>query len=352
MSIRNLKDGSAKPWLCDCYPNGRSGKRIRKNFATKGEATAFENYKMSNGSIEKPWLDKPSDYRRLSELMDIWFTMYGINLSNGSVIYQKFNHMVQAMNNPVAATFTARIYADFRRQRMAGDIIFVDDKWNRKTVSVSTLNSELARFKAVFEKLKELGEWSKPNPLETIKPFKLQERTMAYLTHEQIALLLDLVAKHKRTDMLKIVKLCLSTGARWNEAAKLTGSQFSEYKVIFTNTKNKKNRAVPISKELYNEIYKPTSGRLFEECYTPFCYILKQKMGIDLPNGQASHVLRHTFASHFMMNSGNILVLRDILGHADIKMTMRYSHFAPDHLAEAITKNPISNLATMNNNAI
>ena len=27
-------------------------------------------------------------------------------------------------------------------------------------------------------------------------------------------------------------------------------------------------------------------------------------------------------------------------------------NFAPDHLAEAITKNPISNLATMNNNAI
>ncbi|TKF21073.1 integrase [Vibrio genomosp. F6] len=87
-------------------------------------------------------------------------------------------------------------------------------------------------------------------------------------------------------------------------------------------------------------------------CYPPFCYILKQKMEIDLPNGQASHVLRHTFASHFMMNSGNILVLRDILGHADIKMTMRYSHFAPDHLAEAITKNPISNLAAMNNHAI
>jgi hypothetical protein len=39
-----------------------------------------------------------------------------------------------------------------------------------------------------------------------------------------------------------------------------------------------------------------------------------------------------------MMNGGNILVLRDILGHADIKMTMVYAHFAPDHLEDAVTK--------------
>ncbi|EEY42484.1 integrase [Vibrio cholerae RC27] len=45
-----------------------------------------------------------------------------------------------------------------------------------------------------------------------------------------------------------------------------------------------------------------------------------------------------------MMNGGNILVLRDVLGHADISMTMRYSHFAPDHLSDAITRNPLSNL--------
>ncbi len=55
------------------------------------------------------------------------------------------------------------------------------------------------------------------------------------------------------------------------------------------------------------------------------------------------NVLRHTFAScHFMMNGGNILVLRDVLGHADISMTMRYAHFAPDHLTETIEKNPLA----------
>jgi site-specific recombinase XerD len=45
------------------------------------------------------------------------------------------------------------------------------------------------------------------------------------------------------------------------------------------------------------------------------------------------HMLRHTFASHFMMAGGNILTLQQLLGHATLDMTMRYAHLAPDHLA-------------------
>ena len=64
----------------------------------------------------------------------------------------------------------------------------------------------------------------------------------------------------------------------------------------------------------------------------------------EQPAGQLTHVLRHTFASHFMMNGGNILVLQRVLGHTDIKMTMRYAHFAPDHLEDAVKLNPLTNL--------
>lgn len=44
------------------------------------------------------------------------------------------------------------------------------------------------------------------------------------------------------------------------------------------------------------------------------------------------HGLRHTFASHFMINGGSIWDLRQILGHADIKMTQRYAHLSPLNL--------------------
>lgn len=38
---------------------------------------------------------------------------------------------------------------------------------------------------------------------------------------------------------------------------------------------------------------------------------------------QAAHALRHTFASHFIQNGGNILTLQKILGHSSLAMTMR-----------------------------
>ncbi|WP_420534865.1 hypothetical protein [Achromobacter xylosoxidans] len=43
-----------------------------------------------------------------------------------------------------------------------------------------------------------------------------------------------------------------------------------------------------------------------------------------------------------MINGGNILALQRILGHQDLKTTMRYAHLAPDHLESARTLNPLA----------
>lgn len=63
---------------------------------------------------------------------------------------------------------------------------------------------------------------------------------------------------------------------------------------------------------------------------------------IDLPKGQAAHVLRHSFASHFVMNGGDILTLQKILGHSTVNMTMRYAHLSVSHLLVVVEKNPLN----------
>jgi integrase len=45
------------------------------------------------------------------------------------------------------------------------------------------------------------------------------------------------------------------------------------------------------------------------------------------------HDLRHTFASWYMMNGGDLYELAKILGHSNIKMTERYAKLGRQHIA-------------------
>jgi integrase len=160
---------------------------------------------------------------------------------------------------------------------------------------------------------------------------------MAYLTIEEIRALLSECENSRSKDLATIVKICLATGARWSEAEGLKGNQIRTGQIIYVKTKGKKNQAVPITEKLQTELSSNRKAQLlFKPCYSAFRKVM-QRVGIETLAGQLTHILRHTFASHFMINGGN----KRILGHTDIKVTMRYAHFAPDHLSEAMLLNPL-----------
>ena len=50
------------------------------------------------------------------------------------------------------------------------------------------------------------------------------------------------------------------------------------------------------------------------------------------------HDLRHTFASHLVMAGENLQTVAKLLGHRDIRVTMRYAHLAPEHLQAAVDR--------------
>lgn len=79
----------------------------------------------------------------------------------------------------------------------------------------------------------------------------------------------------------------------------------------------------------------------FPDCYKKFGESVTA-VGLELPAGQLTHVLRHTFARHYMMNGGDILTLQRVLGHASLDMTMKYAHHSPGHLAEVVNLNPLA----------
>lgn len=340
MSVRKQADGQ---WLCDVYIDGRGSKRVRKKFSTKGEALAYESYQLEQAK-QKPWMAEKDDRRHLSELIELWYKLHGCSLSDKKGRLGKLHIICNGLGDPVASQITAKDWAHYRDRRLTGQIAN-GYKTSEKSlkVSIGTVNCEHAFLRAVFNELTRLGEVNYPNPLKNIREFDEPEKEMSWLTDDEVKRLMGACRGHGNPELTLIVKICLSTGARWSEAANLKKSQLSPNKITFVNTKGKKNRTVPISDELYKELIS-RDGKPFEQCYRQFYRVIKIAE-LQLPEGQMSHVLRHTFASHFMMGGGNIIVLQRILGHSDIRVTMRYAHFAPDHLEEALILNPLSKLS-------
>jgi site-specific recombinase XerD len=106
--------------------------------------------------------------------------------------------------------------------------------------------------------------------------------------------------------------------------------------------KNRIFRAAPIDAMLEARIQDHFKRNgLFSNCLNSFDKTLGASK-IPVPAGQSFHVLRHTLSSRFVMNGGNILTLRKILGHTSLAMTMRYAHLTPDHLQDALRFGPIA----------
>ncbi len=322
MSIKSIPSG----YEVDCRPQGRSGKRYRKKFKTKAEATQYERWLISSKS-QKNWVETPKDKRSLSALIDLWHKHHGQQLKSGNKDVMHLMKLNRELGEPKAYQVTKNLFSDYRANMLAiGN-------------SANTINRNHTRLSGVFTTLIDLGEFRGDHPLKGITRLKVTSGEMGFLSIEEMRRLLSSL----EGEALKVAKLSLATGGRWGEIVNLKSTNLVAGKIIFVDTKNGKNRTVPISSSLFDEIYTGKSGKLFQICYKDFYQAFKE-LNFDLPKGQAVHVLRHTFASHFIMNGGNILTLQKILGHSSVLQTMTYAHLAPDYLTEAIEFNPLSTL--------
>ncbi len=312
-------------WLCDVQPGGRYGRRYRKLFDTKASALAYERNLQAKVQDDKDYRVPVKDARQLSDLVELWYKNTGSYLSSGKDTKQRLLSAVKAMGSPRFSVFTATLFMDYRSKRIESGI------------NPATLNRELQTFKSMFNDLIRSKDITK-NPLELVRLIRLHQPKTQFLTIQQINQLMQSL-KASGCDAYLIALVCLSTGARWGEAQNLTLSDLSLYRVHYHNTKSKKSRSVPISASLYQRLSTRLTQGAFTDSYSTFSRYL-EKLNFDLPSGERTHVLRHTFASHFMMNGGNILTLQKVLGHSSLEMTMKYAHLSPDYLQEVVEKNP------------
>ncbi|MDO9215282.1 MAG: tyrosine-type recombinase/integrase [Methylococcales bacterium] len=178
-------------------------------------------------------------------------------------------------------------------------------------------------------------------PLLPMRKLKQKNTDLTYLTKEQLLNLLQQVDNSTNESLPYVVKIALATGARWSECEGLTHDKLKNNGFYFTDTKNGQSRFVPVSDQLYQLVCERLKQSSFISCYAAFRSAYNRTHLKS--RGQCAHILRHTFASHFVMAGGNLTALRQILGHSSLTVTMKYAHLAPDYLNQAVQLNPLEN---------
>lgn len=330
-----VKAGKNGKWQVEIDRKGIP--RVRKSFDLKADADAYEREYLSRYATR---VNANADGRSLKELVELWFEYHGLNLADGEKRRRCLLDLATALKNPVASRLTAEEFVKYRAARL------------RAGLSQKTANNHHGYLSSLYNKLRKLKVIDYENPIGEVDFIKIQERQLSYLSTDQIVTLLEAIKSGCDNDSTwYVAQLCLRTGARWGEAEQLRFKQLHSGRVTYEFTKGKRTRTIPLDPWFYAELlkfagYKNPDDRLFTNCIGSFRRAVA-RTDLDLPRGQCSHILRHSFASHFVMKGGSIVSLQKILGHADISMTMRYAHLCPDHLQDAVKLNPIADVGSI-----
>ncbi len=260
------------------------------------------------------------------------------------------------------------------------------DKWRSKRmmsgIKAITVNRDIAILKAILSKAEEWGIITE-NPLRKFRPISVDVTAkVRYLTKEEEIRIKN--AMRARDEKLKagrsranewraargydcypnlsqcaygdhitpMIMLSLNTGLRRGELFSLKWENINFERAMLTvtgdNAKSGKTRYVPLNIVALQCLYNwhaqssgdglvfpnPQTDTQFDNVKKSWASVLKTSE----INNFRWHDMRHHFASKLVMAGVDLNTVRELLGHADIKMTLRYAHLAPEHKAKAVAK--------------
>ncbi len=194
----------------------------------------------------------------------------------------------------------------------------------------ATINRYLALIsKALTEALKR-GKLTIKPPF----PYRAEPMTkLRWITKDEEALLVQtaqiLWPAAEATAMVALIDVLVDTGARLTELLK--APRHSVGQVTFTDTKNGRDRSVPLTPKAQHSLpHVPLWTR--HQATNRFTRL---RDACDLPD-VSLHTLRHTCASRLVQGGMDLYRVKTWLGHSSISVTERYAHLSPSHLTSGI----------------
>lgn len=257
-------------------------------------------------------------------------------------------------------------------------------KWRtqeiKKGLKPATINRQLVALKAVLSKAVEWEVIDK-HPLRSVKPLKTDTKSkVRYLSNDEekrlrsaldvreakirrervnankwrqergYELYEDLNSKKFADHLKPIVLLALNTGMRRGELFDFTWQNVDLKKRIVTvegiRSKSGSTCHIPLNDEALGALIawrnqtdsndlvfpNPNTGKRFDNIKKSWEHLRTAAKIKDF----RFHDLRHHFASKLVMAGVDLNTVRELLGHSELSMTLRYAHLAPEHKAAAV----------------
>jgi len=179
------------------------------------------------------------------------------------------------------------------------------------------------------------------NPAKKVKLFPEPPRKFRVLPDEEFRRMYEVSSETLKTVLL----IARSCGLRRNEILNLKWKNINLKQGYITveESKNNESRNVPINELLMQRLKSIKNNEseflLSHENGEPFKSVKKAFHGALKRSGIEKctlHDLRHTFGTMLGMAGVDIATIKELMGHKDVKMTMRYSHPTPDHKKHAV----------------
>lgn len=213
----------------------------------------------------------------------------------------------------------------------------------REEIEVITSNSTINRYVAMLKKMFNLCVKNRlitENPCAGIKMLREPNYKIRYLTDEEQTKLFDAI---KDCDFLSLVKVALYTGMRRGEILSLKWENIEDDFIEILDSKSGKSRKIPnvgnlklllekISHDNEYVFYNKQTGTRFYDIKKQFNTAVKNAGIVNF----RFHDLRHTAATRMVRAGIDLVVVKELLGHANIQTTMRYAHALQDVKENAI----------------
>jgi len=223
----------------------------------------------------------------------------------------------------------------------------------------SSIARKLASLRAFYKYLNRQGLLSK-NPARLIATPRQEKRLPAVLTADDAQRLMDApkapASLHDHTKLRDraVLETLYSTGIRASELTGMNHDDINRYdRLIRIRGKGRKERIVPLgaialaaidayvnqqqrSPESSAVFVGPAGKRLTARTVQRILETYRKELGLQ--QKASPHTLRHSFATHMLESGADLRAIQELLGHASLSTTQRYTHVNLDALMEVYDK--------------